>query len=61
MVIRTDEVINILSKLSDESGLKVTVNESIKGGVIAGSACTIGGILLGPPGLAVGGKGYFFS
>ena len=56
MVIRTDEVINILSKLSDESGLKVTVNESIKGGVIAGSACTIGGILLGPPGLAIGGK-----
>ena len=56
MVIRTDEVINILSKLSDESGLKVTVNESIKGGVIAGSACTIGGILLGPPGLAIGGE-----
>jgi len=55
MVIRTDEVINILSKLSDESGLKVTVNESIKGGLIAGTACTIGGVLLGPPGLAIGG------
>lgn len=55
MVIRTDEIINVLSKLSDESGLKVTVQESVKGGVIAGAACTIGGVLLGPPGLAVGG------
>lgn len=55
MVIRTDEIVNIVSKLSDESGLKVTVKESVKGGVIAGAACTIGGVLLGPPGLAIGG------
>jgi hypothetical protein len=55
MVFRTDEIVNIISKLSDESGLKVTVNESVKGGVIAGTACTIGGVLLGPPGLAIGG------
>lgn len=55
MVIRTDEIVNIISKLSDESGLKVTVTESVKGGVIAGAACTIGGVLLGPPGLAIGG------
>ena len=55
MVIRTDEILCILSKLSDESGLKVTVQESVKGGVVAGTACTIGGVLLGPPGLAIGG------
>lgn len=55
MVIRTDEILCILSKLSDESGLKVTVQESVKGGVLAGTACTIGGVLLGPPGLAIGG------
>ena len=55
MVIRTDEILSILSKLSDESGLKVTVQESVKGGVVAGTACTIGGVLLGPPGLAIGG------
>ena len=30
MVIRTDEILSILSKLSDESGLKVTVQESVK-------------------------------
>ena len=55
MVIRTDEILSVLSKLSDESGLKVTVQESVKGGVVAGTACTIGGVLLGPPGLAIGG------
>ena len=60
MVFRTDEICNIISKLSDESGLRVTVNESVKGGVIAGSACTIGGVLLGPPGLAIGGKGIIY-
>ena len=60
MVFRTDEICNIISKLSDESGLRVTVNESVKGGVIAGSACTIGGVLLGPPGLAIGGKGVIY-
>ena len=61
MVIRTDEILSILSKLSDESGLKVTVQESVKGGVVAGTACTIGGVLLGPPGLAIGGKVHIFS
>jgi len=55
MVIRTDEMVRVLSKLSDESGLKVTVNQSVKGGLIAGSACTIGGMILGPSGLAIGG------
>ena len=66
MVIRTDEILSILSKLSDESGLKVTVHQSVKGGVVAGTACTIGGVLLGPPGLAIGGmhsgcRGYINS
>ena len=55
MVIRTDEMLNIVTTLSDDSGLKVTINESVKGGLITGTACTVGGIILGPVGLALGG------
>ena len=50
MVIRTDEMINVLTKLSDESGMKVTVQQSVRGGLIAGTVCTVGGMLLGPAG-----------
>jgi len=55
MVIRTDEVVRIISTLSDDSGLKVTVNESMKGGLITGVVCTLGGMIFGPVGLALGG------
>ena len=55
MVIRTDEMIHIVTTLSDDSGLKVTINESVKGGLITGTACTVGGLILGPVGLALGG------
>ena len=61
MVLQTNEVCQIISTLSDNSGLKVTVNESLKGGLITGIVCTIGGLILGPVGLAFGGTlGKFF-
>jgi len=41
-------------KLSEENGLRVTVKESIKGGVIAGCGALAGGLVGGPVGIAVG-------
>ncbi len=55
MVIRYNDVLSLITTLADDEGLQVSVRESVKGGLIAGSACALGGILLGPAGLAVGG------
>ncbi len=55
MVIETADFIQVISIIGDESGLRVAVVESIKGGIVAGVSCAVGGILLGPPGLALGG------
>ena len=55
MVIRYQDILTIVTTLGDEENLQVAVKESAKGGLIAGGACAIGGLLLGPPGLALGG------
>ncbi len=55
MVIRYNDILTVVSTLGDEEGIGVTVTQSAKGGLIAGVCCTLGGVLGGPPGLAVGG------
>ncbi|XP_076034673.1 protein C19orf12 homolog [Oratosquilla oratoria] len=55
MPINTIEIIDLLAELSEEENLRVTVKESVKGGLIAGATTVLGGMLLGPVGLAVGG------
>ena len=47
--------INFNTTFFIELDLQVAVKESAKGGVIAGGACALGGLFLGPPGLALGG------
>lgn len=54
MPINTQELLSLITQLCDEQNLQVTVKESLKGGVIAGSTTVVGGMLAGPIGLAVG-------
>ena len=55
MVIRYNDILTLVTTLGDQEGLRVTATESAKGGLIAGAACALGGLLMGPAGLAVGG------
>ena len=55
MVIKYNEILSLITHLGDEENIQVTVKESLKGSLIAGSCCLVGGVLLGPPGLAIGG------
>ncbi|KAM7346503.1 protein Nazo isoform 1-T2 [Cochliomyia hominivorax] len=49
------ELIEAISVLADEQNVRVTVKQSGKGAVICGACCFAGGLLMGPPGLAIGG------
>ena len=54
MPLDVDDVLQLLAELADDDDLKVTVTESLKGGLITGLTAVVGGMLLGPPGLAIG-------
>jgi len=60
MTIDTSAVLQLVAKLAEEDGLKTTVKESLKGGMICGTGATIGGMIGGPLGMAVGGAGGAF-
>ncbi|GFQ94341.1 uncharacterized protein TNCT_246021 [Trichonephila clavata] len=55
MPISTSDVIDLLCTLAEEERLKVTLSESLKGGVITGFGAVVGGLLLGPMGFPIGG------
>lgn len=55
MVISSTDLLGVVSLLSKEENLQVTVGESVKGGLIAGLGAVIGGLAFGPRGLAIGG------
>ena len=55
MVIRYNDIVHVITTLADEENITVAVKETLKGSLIAGGACALGGLVLGPPGLAIGG------
>lgn len=56
MPINNHELIHAVSMLADNANIRVAVNKSLKGACVCGSMAFIGGLLLGPPGLAIGGS-----
>ena len=55
MPVSSRDLEQVIEVIADKKQLKVTVDRSVKGGIIAGVATGIGGLLLGPIGLAIGG------
>ncbi|PSN38945.1 hypothetical protein C0J52_08933 [Blattella germanica] len=55
MPINSREIIYAVSTLTEDKNVKVCMKESFKGGCIAAFTTVVGGLLMGPPGLAIGG------
>lgn len=54
MPIRTDDVMALLRHLATVKGMKAAVGHSGRGALVTGASAFVGGILGGPPGIAVG-------
>ncbi|CAL9701275.1 unnamed protein product [Knipowitschia caucasica] len=55
MAPRIDDVMRLCCELSAHDQIKVAVKNSTKGALMAGGSAFVGGLLAGPPGIAVGG------
>ncbi|XP_069680993.1 protein Nazo-like [Periplaneta americana] len=54
MPINSRELLNVVTQLTEDKNVRVCVRESFKGGCVAGTTTIIGGLVMGPPGLAIG-------
>jgi nicotinamide mononucleotide (NMN) deamidase PncC len=54
MPINSRELLSVVSQLTEDRHVRVTIKESLKGGCIAATTTVVGGVVLGPVGLAVG-------
>ena len=54
MPINTRQILNVLSELVEDDEFRNTIEKTAKGAGITGAAAAVGGIFLGPIGLAVG-------
>ncbi|KFO99151.1 Protein C19orf12 [Calypte anna] len=55
MPIDIDGMMQLLCHLSEERGMKAAVKHSGRGAWLAGATAFVGGLMGGPPGIAVGG------
>ncbi|XP_024407332.1 protein C19orf12 homolog [Desmodus rotundus] len=55
MPVATRDVMRLLCSISEEKKMKAAVKHSGRGAVVTGAVAFVGGLLGGPPGLAVGG------
>ncbi|KAF1535589.1 hypothetical protein FQV10_0003632, partial [Eudyptes schlegeli] len=55
MPIHVDDVMQLFCHLSQVKGMKAAVKHSGQGALLAGATAFIGGLMGGPPGIAVGG------
>ncbi|KFW02809.1 PREDICTED: protein C19orf12 homolog [Eurypyga helias] len=55
MPISVDDVMQLFCHLSQEKGMKAAVKHSGRGALLAGATAFIGGLMGGPPGIAIGG------
>ncbi|KAM9289330.1 protein C19orf12 homolog [Morus bassanus] len=55
MPISIDDVMQLFCHLAQQKGMKATIKHSGRGALMAGATAFIGGLMGGPPGIAVGG------
>ncbi|XP_009875758.1 PREDICTED: protein C19orf12 homolog, partial [Apaloderma vittatum] len=53
MPVSVDEVMQLFYHLSQEKGMKAAVKHSGRGALLAGATAFVGGLVGGPPGIAV--------
>jgi hypothetical protein len=54
MPINTRELLDVVAQLTKNKHVRVTIKESLEGAGIAATTTLLGGLFLGPVGLAIG-------
>uniref|UniRef100_A0A8C0C8P8 Uncharacterized protein n=1 Tax=Balaenoptera musculus TaxID=9771 RepID=A0A8C0C8P8_BALMU len=57
MPVAGEDIMRLLCSVSEERKMRAAVKHSGRGGLVTGAVAFVGGLVGGPPGLAVGGGG----